>query len=88
MGLIVYGLGGTGKPFVPRALKRAIDDDNEPVRSTDIDEHAAEDRELTSDDLVIVMAPSAVAAINVRGDTLHGACRFPRSMDGKKRLDV
>ena len=88
MGLVVYGLGGTGKSFVLRAFKQAIDDDNDPLRSTDIDEHAAEDRVLSSDDLVMIMAPGAVAAINVRGDTLHGACRFPRSMDGKKRLDV
>ena len=29
------------------------------------------------------MAPSAVAAINVRGDTLQGACAFPRTV-GKR----
>ena len=81
-GLIVYGLGGTGKSHVLRAFKQAIDDDSEPLLTTDVDDSASA-RVLTSDDFVVVMAPSAVAAINVRGDTLQGACAFPRTV-GKR----
>ena len=66
--MIVYGLGGTGKSYVLRAFKRVVD------------RYAAgRAGAKTSKDLVCAMAPSAVAAVGVGGETIQRTCHFPRS---------
>jgi hypothetical protein len=89
LGLEVYGLGGTGKSHVLKVFKQhVINKDSEPLFTTDIDPGAV-NRVLTSDDLVKVMAPSAMAAINVRGTTLQAkeGCCFPVLKGRRQKIE-
>ena len=83
--LIVYGEGGTGKSFLLKAFLDLIDADPDPLVKRDFlpveKRSTAESEEdlsgqLRSKDLVMIMAPSAQAAINVRGTTIHTALSF------------
>ena len=87
LGLTVYGEGGTGKSHVLRAFQQVIDDDSDPLSTTDINPEAEIGRALRSDDLVMVMAPTALAAQSVRGDTVHACVQYPRTFGNEKRLD-
>ena len=70
-----------------RAFKQFIDDDSDPLMSTDINPDSLHPTRLKSDDLVMVMAPTALAAQNVRGDTVHACIQYPRTYGNEKRLD-
>ena len=87
LGLTVYGQGGTGKSHVLRAFKQFIDDDSDPLMSTDINPDSPYATPLKSGDLVMVMAPTALAAQSVRGDTVHACIQYPRTYGNEKRLD-
>jgi len=72
--LMVYGQGGTGKSYILRAFCQYLDT-HVPI---DLDGNPVPYR--CADDLVQVMAPTGVAALNVDGRTMHTSLGFPRKV--------
>ena len=85
---IVYGLGGTGKSFVLRAFVSWIDRfaraqntiaDSDYIAALALDPEAKKNPAyLISSDIMVVAAPSGVAASAIGGTTLHAAFKFTR----------
>jgi hypothetical protein len=77
--MIVYGLGGTGKSYVLRAFKQAVDDERAKALAS-----GQSFVPPASDELISVMAPAALAAASVGGITIQRGLNFPRKINNKK----